>query len=224
MKLSMSILRFVLFLTCLGHSIAQSARREAQFGGKEQFDLKEIVDFVYRSDRWNGTWVSDSEYAFRNGQGDLALFSVVSGQSSSIVPASVLDEPRVFRYWLSPDQQFVLLAYRPQKLFRHSFIALYDVYNIRTGERFKLEPGQAALRGGAPTSGTSPGEGTRGGPNNFGANGGRANPGTPQLPLLYATWSPTGHSLAYVFSNNIYYRDSPSAKDVQISTSGKREK
>jgi hypothetical protein len=28
-------------------------------------------------------------------------------------------------------QNFVLLASRPQKLFRHSFIALYEVYDIR---------------------------------------------------------------------------------------------
>ena len=226
MKLSTNILQFVLLVSCLSnHSLASRQEREAQFGSKEQFDLKEIVDFVYRSDRWNGTWVSDSEYTYRNGQGDLALFSVVSGQSSSIVPASVLDEPRVFRFWLSPDQQFVLLAYRPQKLFRHSFIALYDVYNIRTGERIKLQPDQSALRGagggGGPPGSAGPSDGNRGGPNSFGAGRPGGEQPAPQLPLLFATWSPNGHSLAYVFSNNIYYRASPTSNDVQISTSGR---
>ena len=42
----------------------------------------------------------------------------------------------------------------------------------------------------------------------------------PQLPLLYATWSPSGHSLAYVFSNNIFYRKTPESDDVAITTTG----
>ena len=72
-------------------------------------------------------------YPARNGDGALSLFSVLSGASSTLVPASVMEQPRAFKWWLSPDQQYVLLAIRPQKLFRHSFIAIYDVYNIRTG-------------------------------------------------------------------------------------------
>ena len=39
-------------------------------------------------------------------------------------------------HWIGPQQNFVLLAIRPQKLFRHSFIALYDVYDIRSGKQF----------------------------------------------------------------------------------------
>ena len=37
----------------------------------------------------------------------------------------------VFKFWISPDKRFVMLAMRPQKLFRHSFIAMYDVYEVR---------------------------------------------------------------------------------------------
>jgi len=42
----------------------------------------------------------------------------------------------------------------------------------------------------------------------------------PQLPLTYATWSPIGNSLVYVFANNVYYRSSPSAEDVPLSNTG----
>lgn len=195
--------------------------RAGGFSAKETFTLQEIVDFVYRSDRWNGTWVSDTEYAYRNRDGDLNLFSVVTGQSSNLVPSSVLDEPRVFRYWLSPDQQYLLMAFRPQKLFRHSFIALYDVYNIRTGQRTKLQPDESLLRqfgGGSGGPGGPGGEDGRG-PNPQGL-GGEPPRGPPQLPLLFATWSPEGHSLAYVFSNNIFYRATPESKDIPVSTSG----
>lgn len=209
---------FLLFVFCSNLSIGILAandeqetreKRTAQVPpNKDEFDLREIVDFVYRSDRWNGTWVSDSEYVYRNSDGDLALFSITNDESTSLVPSSVLDEPRVFRYWLSPDQLYVLLAYHPQKLFRHSFIALYDVYFIRTGERIKLQPDQSPL---GPLE-------VKSAPNSERIQ--RPSEASPQLPLLYATWSPNGHSLAYIFSNNIYYRASPKSKDIQVSSSG----
>ena len=57
-----------------------------------------------------------------------------------IVPGSVMRDPRVFRFKLSPDQKYVMLAIKPQRLFRHSFLAQYDIYNIATGRRIKLKP------------------------------------------------------------------------------------
>ena len=201
-----------------GRRVRRSAQFRSSFS-KESFFLDEIVQSAFRPERWNGTWVSDTEYAYKNGRGELALFSVVSGQSSSLVPASVLQNPRVFRYWLSPDQQYLLMAINPQKLFRHSFIAVYDVYNIRTGERIKLQPSRATLRAalGPPSQGPGGGPPDDGPPRGPGGPGGS---GPPQFPLLYAAWSETGHSLAYVFSNNIFYRQSPESADVVITTTG----
>ena len=55
--------------------------------------------------------------------GGLALLNVVTGQSRTIVPSRAMNSPaRVFRFWLSADLNYVLLATRPQKLFRHSFM------------------------------------------------------------------------------------------------------
>ena len=90
---------------------------------RESFSLEEIVNNVYSAESWNGTWVSDSEYAYRNLEGGLALLNVVTGQSRTIVPSRAMNSPaRVFRFWVSADLNFVLLASRPQKLFRHSFM------------------------------------------------------------------------------------------------------
>ena len=125
----------------------------------------------------------------------------------------MLRPQRVFKFWVSPDKKFVMLAIRPQKLFRHSFIAMYDIYNVATGERIPLQP-KDLPQGGGPGFGGDQGQGPQGG----GGGRGRA---PQQLPLMYATWSPTGHSLAYVFANNIYYRATPSSPDFPVTTSGK---
>lgn len=199
-------------------------KRQVDFG-RESFTLGEIVDNVYSAETWNGTWVSDTEYAYRNPEGSLALLSVVSGQSRTIVPASVMSSPaRVFRFWLSADLNYVLLAMRPQRLFRHSFIAIYDIYNIETGERTKLQPSETILRNLRPPGPPGQGGGPPPGPPPPGPGGSGGGPGRgppPQLPLMYAEWAPTGSGIAYVFSNNIFYRSSPVVEDITITETGK---
>ena len=80
------------------------------------------------------------------------------------------------------------------RLFHHSFLAQYDLYNIATGRRTKLQPDLdeliKALGGGGPGGPPPPPPG-------------RA---PPQLPLELAMWGPVGSSVAYVFGANIYYR------------------
>ena len=118
-----------------------------------------------------------------------------------------------FSFFFAP-QNYVLLAIRPQKLFRHSFIAIYDVYDIRSGVRTKLHPPLSVLQQLAP-----PGDFQDGGPpDDF--PGSRPGGPPPPLPLLYATWSPKGSSLVYVFSNNVFFRATPTSEDIPLSTSG----
>ncbi|KAI4464720.1 protease family s9bc dipeptidyl-peptidase iv-related [Holotrichia oblita] len=38
--------------------------------------------------------------------------------------------------------------------------------------------------------------------------------------LHYASWSPSGHSLVYIFHNNIYYVSEPTAAAIQVTTDG----
>ncbi|CAH0551631.1 unnamed protein product [Brassicogethes aeneus] len=44
------------------------------------------------------------------------------------------------RFQLSPDQRYLLLAQNVQKLFRHSYLAQYTIYDIQTGNDFPLRP------------------------------------------------------------------------------------
>ena len=50
-------------------------RQLNNFGGglKSSFSLSDIVNNEFSAERWNGTWISDIEFAYRNRQGDLAL-------------------------------------------------------------------------------------------------------------------------------------------------------
>ena len=142
---------------------------------------------------------------FRDVDESLVMVSAGGGGGRVIVPGNIMRDPRVFRFKLSPDQKYVMLAFRPQRLFRHSFLAQYDLYNIATGRRTKLQPDLdeliMALGGGGPGGPPPPPPGQT----------------PPQLPLELAMWGPVGASVAYVFGANIYYRDTPESQDVMVS-------
>ncbi|XP_023340211.1 inactive dipeptidyl peptidase 10 [Eurytemora carolleeae] len=119
-----------------------------------------------------------------------------------------------------------MLAFRPQRLFRHSFLAQYDIYNIKTRKLVKLQPDLDELirsLGGNPDEIGGPGGGP-GGPPGGPPGGGPGGPPPgppPQLPLEFAMWGPVGSSLVYVFGANIYYRETPESPDVMVSITGR---
>jgi len=184
-------------------------KRNPQFSfSKTTFRLQEILDNNYRSETWNGTWVGPSQYVYRDVDDGLVMVDAKVGRSTVIVPGDIMRDPRVFRFKLSPDLKYALLAFRPQRLFRHSFLAQYDIYNIQTGRRTSLQPDLdeliRSLGGGGPAPPPPP-------------------PGQepPQLPLEFAMWGPVGSSIAYVFGANIYYRDTPESPDVMVTVTGR---
>ena len=93
-------------------------KRNPQFSRntfKTPFNLQEILDNNFSSETWNGTWVSDTEYVYRDVDDSLIMVSVGGGCGRIIVPGNVMRSPRVFRFKLSPDQKYVMLAFRPQR-------------------------------------------------------------------------------------------------------------
>merc|ERR1712106_309785 len=192
---------------------ASREKRDPQFGSsrnnfKTPFNLQEILDNNFRSETWNGSWVSNTQYVYRDVDDSLIMVDA-SGNSRNkvVVPGSIMRDPRVFRFKLSPNLKYVMLAFRPQRLFRHSFLAQYDLYNLANGQRIKLQPDLDKLL-----------KQLGAGPNSPGLPPGRQ---PPQLPVEFAMWGPKGASLAYVFGANIYYRETPESLDVMVTTSGR---
>lgn len=48
---------------------------------------------------------------------------------------------------------------------------------------------------------------------------GTPNPAEPDL-IQYLEWSPNNQAIAFVYGNNVYYRPTPDAATVQVSTTG----
>jgi len=183
-------------------------RNPQSFGSsfKSPFNLQEILDNNFISETWNGSWVSASNYVYRDRDDSLVMVDVNGGGGRVMVPGNIMRDPRVFRFKLSPDLKYVMLAFRPQRLFRHSFLAQYDIYNVATGRRIKLQPDLDELI--KQLGGPAPPPLPRG-------------QAPPQLPVEYAMWGPRGNSIAYVFGANIYYRETPESLDVMVTQTGR---
>ena len=59
--------------------------------------------------------MSDTQYVYRDEDESLIMVSAGGGGGRIIVPGNVMRSPRVFRFKLSPDQKYVMLAFRPQR-------------------------------------------------------------------------------------------------------------
>ena len=54
-------------------------------------------------------------YTYRDVDESLIMVSANGGSGRVIVPGNIMRDPRVFRFKLSPDQKYVMLAFRPQR-------------------------------------------------------------------------------------------------------------
>ena len=54
-------------------------------------------------------------YFYRDVDESLVMVDARGGPGRVIVPGNVMRDPRVFRFKLSPDQKYVMLAFRPQR-------------------------------------------------------------------------------------------------------------
>ncbi len=121
-------------LNILDYLDPYSHRTSTNYHAKEPFKLSDVDSLWHRALPWNGTWVSDTEYIYQNGDG-LQITSVATGQSRTLVPLALMIE--ISKYELSPDQTQVLLMTKEEKLTHHM---VATVYNVRSGRLTPLQP------------------------------------------------------------------------------------
>ena len=66
--------------------------------------------------------MSDTQYVYRDVDESLLMVSAAGGSARVIVPGNIMRDPRVFRFKLSPDQKYVMLAFRPQRYVKMTLV------------------------------------------------------------------------------------------------------
>ncbi|XP_037042079.1 inactive dipeptidyl peptidase 10 [Bradysia coprophila] len=100
--------------------------------------LQDIVDGHYTPMRVNGTWISAEEFLYQNQWGGISLLNAINLSERVLMSNTTFKTLAPVRFSLSADKKYLLLALNVQKLFRHSQIAQYSVYDIQTSENIPL--------------------------------------------------------------------------------------
>ncbi|CAH1184994.1 unnamed protein product [Phyllotreta striolata] len=123
--------------------------------------------------KFNGTWISDSEFVYKDEHGGVKLFDADNLTSSTIMTNITFLQYEVEDFKISNNLKYILLVSQIKKVFKYTTLAKYHIYDIAKGLRKPLS--HAELDETAPF-------------------------------LQYATWSPDGGSVAFVYNNDVYYK------------------
>ncbi|XP_037379318.1 dipeptidyl peptidase 4 isoform X2 [Talpa occidentalis] len=95
------------------------------------YTLADYLKNTYRLKYYTLRWFSDHEYLYRQ-ENNILLFNAEYGNSSIFLENSTLDGfgYSINDYSVSPDGLFILLEYNYVKLWRHSYTASYDIYDL----------------------------------------------------------------------------------------------
>ncbi|XP_030754520.1 inactive dipeptidyl peptidase 10 [Sitophilus oryzae] len=90
--------------------------------------------------RFNGTWISDTEFIFKDFYGGISLFNADNLTTSIIMTNITLRQYEVVDFKVSNDLRFVLLISDIVKIYEYSTLAKYHIYEISTRIRKPLSP------------------------------------------------------------------------------------
>ncbi|XP_055942974.1 inactive dipeptidyl peptidase 10-like isoform X1 [Argiope bruennichi] len=93
-------------------------------------ELDDVMDGVFVPRLFNGTWISDHEFLFRDSDGAATIYNAETLRRTVVMPNTTFRQMNVHQYSISPDRKYMLLAIDYKKMYRHSFLAKYRIFNI----------------------------------------------------------------------------------------------
>lgn len=106
----------------------------------QRITLDDILGDNFTTKGFNGTWISDTEFAYRNEDGALLIYNVVYQNSTVVLTNSSFREKNAVHWSISADRKFVLVSHDVQKMYRYSYVAKYTVFDLENKDSFELSP------------------------------------------------------------------------------------
>ncbi|KAK1876674.1 Dipeptidyl peptidase 4 [Dissostichus eleginoides] len=101
---------------------------EEQEGISRSFTLEDAFNSTLKPKSASLEWISDHEYLSKSG-GSVFLQDVLTGQSSVFLSQDKFDETDAYDYQMSADLKYVAFMSNHSKIWRHSFLASYSLYD-----------------------------------------------------------------------------------------------
>ncbi|KAL6462032.1 hypothetical protein MHYP_G00301770 [Metynnis hypsauchen] len=97
------------------------------------FTLNDYFNTTIRARSFNLRWLSDIEYLHKTPEGSVLLFTVPSENGQEFLSRQPFDRVEAFDYMVSADRKFVCFLSNYTKLWRHSYMASYSIYDQENG-------------------------------------------------------------------------------------------
>ncbi|XP_043070568.1 inactive dipeptidyl peptidase 10 isoform X2 [Drosophila grimshawi] len=104
----------------------------------QRIKLQDIVDGIYVPQRSNGSWIDAEEFLYQDQLGRICLLNAANRTERVLMSNVTFKNLSPFTFSISADKRYLLLAQNVVKLFRHSYLAQYTLYDIHTSETIKL--------------------------------------------------------------------------------------
>ncbi|KAL7831512.1 hypothetical protein SRHO_G00310150 [Serrasalmus rhombeus] len=100
---------------------------------RRTFTLNDSFNSTIRARSFNLRWLSDNEYLHKTQEGSVLLFTVPSEIGQEFLSRQPFERVEAFDYMVSPDRKFVCFLSNYTKLWRHSYMASYSIYDRENG-------------------------------------------------------------------------------------------
>ncbi|XP_049546146.1 venom dipeptidyl peptidase 4 isoform X1 [Anopheles darlingi] len=174
----------VVMLTAANDEGSSSPETSPIVATGDPITLEDILMGRLSANGFTGTWTSNGKIIYRDDLGSVMLYDPEQNDAKTLLGPAHEQLLQGFKFDFSPDGNYLLVARGYSKIFRHSFLAIYDIVELSTRRIIPVNVGGA------------------------------------RRPLNLVEWGPTNHSFVFVFENNLYYRQSPEATEIQITTDG----
>uniref|UniRef100_A0A182MX10 Dipeptidylpeptidase IV N-terminal domain-containing protein n=1 Tax=Anopheles culicifacies TaxID=139723 RepID=A0A182MX10_9DIPT len=104
----------------------------------QRIRLQDIIDGEYAPKKLNGSWIGPDEFLYQNHWGEISLLNMNNLSERVLMSNTTVKTLAPVKFSISADRRYLLLAQNVNKLFRHSFLAQYTVYDIVTSETIPL--------------------------------------------------------------------------------------
>ena len=109
---------------------------------KTPWELFEALTAAAQVRGFNGTWITDEEFYYTASDRSIHKFNAVTKTNTEFLNNNFLEIYTGGTFILSPDNKKILVRYAVEEVFRHSFIAKYDVFDIEKRTSTSIHDGK----------------------------------------------------------------------------------
>ncbi|CAO1442980.1 unnamed protein product [Diamesa serratosioi] len=166
-----------------------AAKAEPNVDVRDPLTLIDVLTGRLQPKRFNGTWIDETSYHYFDQNQNFITYDAAQNKKTIVVASTgaLTTFTEGSTYEFSADKKYILIARHLIKLFRHSYFALWECYDV---EKKIMIP--VTIKG-------------------------------QQLAFRLVKFSPVNNSMIIVYENNIYYKKTPVAEEIQITTDGNKD-